>query len=232
MGRRELQEINAGSMADIAFLLLIFFLVTTTMDTDEGINATLPQKTPPDMPQNIVKERNVFKVIANKNDELLVEDDLLGVDELKDKTIEFLRNPSNDENLPEMQLMTLAKCEESITTLKRLLGNSNAENSKTWEKELSKWEDRKRACEWFGNYRMLPDVALISLQNDNGTSYELYITVQNELNAAVNELRNDLVFKKFGRSFKELDSKNPDDKLIIKAVRQVIPKRISEARTS
>jgi len=63
MARRESPEINAGSMADIAFLLLIFFLVTTTMDVDAGISRKLPEKQPDNIDKPIVKERNVFEVI-------------------------------------------------------------------------------------------------------------------------------------------------------------------------
>ena len=51
MAKRDVPEINAGSMADIAFLLLIFFLVTTTMDVDTGISRKLPEKQPPDAPE-------------------------------------------------------------------------------------------------------------------------------------------------------------------------------------
>ena len=60
---RPVNEINAGSMADIAFLLLIFFLVTTTMDIDTGITRKLPPPPPDEMPDIKVKERNIFKTI-------------------------------------------------------------------------------------------------------------------------------------------------------------------------
>ena len=71
MAKREISEINAGSMADIAFLLLIFFLVTTTMDTDTGLLRRLPPP-PEDQPEDIdVKQRNIFEVLVNANDQLL-----------------------------------------------------------------------------------------------------------------------------------------------------------------
>ena len=73
MARRELQEINAGSMADIAFLLLIFWLVTTTIDSDEGIKRQLPPPVPPDIDVPQAKEQNVFNVKVNFLDALLVE---------------------------------------------------------------------------------------------------------------------------------------------------------------
>ncbi|MFY7743355.1 MAG: ExbD/TolR family protein [Flavobacterium sp.] len=94
MGRKRSAppEVNAGSMADIAFLLLIFFLVTTTIQTDQGINRKLPpidetnQEPPP------VKEKNIFTVLVNKNDQLLVEDQLMDLKELRQAAIDFLDN--------------------------------------------------------------------------------------------------------------------------------------------
>ncbi len=94
MGRKRSAppEVNAGSMADIAFLLLIFFLVTTTIQTDQGINRKLPpidetnQEPPP------VKEKNIFTVLVNKNDQLLVEDQLMDLKDLRQAAIDFLDN--------------------------------------------------------------------------------------------------------------------------------------------
>ena len=67
MARRENPEINAGSMADIAFLLLIFFLVTTTMNVDSGVSKKLSEKPPKDYVPPIIKEKNIFVVIINRN---------------------------------------------------------------------------------------------------------------------------------------------------------------------
>ncbi|MEA2041990.1 MAG: biopolymer transporter ExbD [Bacteroidota bacterium] len=95
------QEINAGSMADIAFLLLIFFLVTTTMDTNEGMMRKLPP--PPENEENKPevrkKERNVFVVLINRHDELAVEGSLANVNNLAERTKAFFKNPTNKENL-------------------------------------------------------------------------------------------------------------------------------------
>ena len=66
---RDTPEINAGSMADIAFLLLIFFLGTTTMDIDTGISRKLPEKQPEDVEPPILKEKNVFEVNINRCDD-------------------------------------------------------------------------------------------------------------------------------------------------------------------
>lgn len=92
MARRETPEINAGSMADIAFLLLIFFLVTTTMDVDSGISKRLSEKPPKDYVPPVIKERNIFEVNINRNNELLVENEPMTIDQLKDAAKKFIDN--------------------------------------------------------------------------------------------------------------------------------------------
>ncbi|MDA3954822.1 MAG: biopolymer transporter ExbD [Bacteroidales bacterium] len=95
-------QFSAASMADIAFLLLIFFLVATTMDIDSGIYRTLSPYDP-DQPENTdeIKERNVYVVLINSNDQLLVEGIPLNIYKLREKTKEFIENPENKANLPE-----------------------------------------------------------------------------------------------------------------------------------
>lgn len=93
MARREIPEINAGSMADIAFLLLIFFLVTTTMDIDAGISRKLPPKVDPNVKPPVKKDKNVFIVNVNQRGEILVEGkDYMKIDEIKDAAKAFLDN--------------------------------------------------------------------------------------------------------------------------------------------
>ena len=91
MARRSSPQVNAGSMADIAFLLLIFFLVTTTIETDSGINRKLPPMDelidPP-----IIKERNIFTVVVNKYNQLLVKENPMEINEIRKAAIEFLDN--------------------------------------------------------------------------------------------------------------------------------------------
>jgi len=186
MAKRELQEINAGSMADIAFLLLIFFLVTTSMDTDLGIVRKLPPPADPNQQQdqNIqVKERNVFVVLVNRNNQLLVEGQLMNLRDLRKAAKEFIQNPNNDENLP--------------------------------IKEVKNFE-------YFGNMEVTSK-HIISLQNDRGTSYETYITVQNELAAAYNELRDELAMSKW---YKKYDNLEPEYQEVID---EIYPMKISEA---
>ena len=88
---RKSPEVNAGSMADIAFLLLIFFLVTTTIETDSGINRKLPPMDeiidPP-----VIKERNIFTVVVNKNNMILVEEKLMDLSDVRSSAVKFLDN--------------------------------------------------------------------------------------------------------------------------------------------
>ena len=91
MAKRAAPEVNAGSMADIAFLLLIFFLVTTTIETDSGLNRKLPpmedQVDPP-----IIRQKNIFTVVVNKNDQLLVEEELTDIKDIRSLAVAFLDN--------------------------------------------------------------------------------------------------------------------------------------------
>jgi biopolymer transport protein ExbD len=91
MARRKAPEVNAGSMADIAFLLLIFFLVTTTIETDSGLNRKLPPMEDVVDPP-IIKERNIFTVVVNKFNQLLVEEKPLDLTELRNEAVKFLDN--------------------------------------------------------------------------------------------------------------------------------------------
>jgi biopolymer transport protein ExbD len=179
---RSLGEINASSMADIAFLLLIFFLVTTTMNVDTGLVRMLspiPEEKPKDQD---VKQRNILVVLINQSDRLLVAGQPMDVSMLKDKAKEFIANPNNDIHLPEKEVLEI---------------------------------------EYFGNIEVPKGV--VSLQNHRGTSYQMYMLVQNELVAAYNELRNELSRAKFGKSYADLI----DDEQ--KAINKVYPYRISEA---
>lgn len=94
-------EINAGAMADIAFLLLIFFLVTTTILEDKGILVRLPpwSDEPPDIEK--LKERNVFSILVNAQNQLLVRGEEADIDNLQDRAMEFIMNPEADPTLSE-----------------------------------------------------------------------------------------------------------------------------------
>lgn len=189
MARRELQEINAGSMADIAFLLLLFFIVSATMDTDTG----LVRKLPPISEENVqdqvdVKERNIFVVLVNRNDQLLVEGKLMDIKDLRAAAKEFIDNINNNPDLPAKEVINVR---------------------------------------YFGAIEVTKK-HIISLQNDRGTSYEMYIAVQNELAAAYNELRNELAIQKFGMKYTDME-KNKDFRDQVDVINEIYPMQISEA---
>ena len=194
MARRAAPEINAGSMADIAFLLLIFFLVTTTMDVDTG----LTRKLPPPLEEEIedppeVKERNVFIVLANANDDLLVEGEPMLVSNLREEAKKFIvGDPTwQDESMPEGKITEVPI---------------------------------------FGS--IMVSKQIVSLQNDRGTSYEMYIKVQNELVGAYNEVREEFAMQKFGKTVAQLEKEAENSKKAeqqLDAVKTLYPQRISEA---
>ena len=100
MKSRVTQPINASSMADIAFLLLIFFIIATTIDLDQGIM----RKLPPDSDEKIKssKKRNTFVVLINQNNEIFVQDNTMNISRLRNAAKKFISNPYNEENLPEI----------------------------------------------------------------------------------------------------------------------------------
>ncbi|MBQ8442922.1 MAG: biopolymer transporter ExbD [Bacteroides sp.] len=112
MGRkkRDIPGINASSTADMAFILLIFFLVTTSMDTDRGLARRLPPPPDPSVKQqdNLkVKERNVLQVRINKDNQLMVGPEYTDIKQLRAKAKEFIANPANDDNMPEKHVVNI-----------------------------------------------------------------------------------------------------------------------------
>ena len=264
MARRELQEINAGSMADIAFLLLIFWLVTTTIESDMGIKRQLPPPVPDDIDVPQAKEQNVFNVKVNFLDLLLVEGQPLDMEQLKDKAKDFLiatgdgvmthnidgqevgknrdvvyvtgANGKTNAAFPEREWVRKSVVKVKIEEYQQIVKMSAAKNKDAFRKVLDKWQEKLTTINLLGgDYKELPSSALISMQNDNNTTYNTYLQVQNELQSAVNELRDELALAKFGISYSELEEiygKNKQDKRTLEkitAVRALYPQRISEA---
>ena len=167
--RRFDNQVNAGSMADIAFLLLIFFLVTTTIEMDKGIMVKLPPWDPSTRISPIPKNE-VLTVKLNWENKLMVENEPGNIKKLKDQTKEFIMNPLHSSDLASS-----------------------------------------------------PKSAIVSIQNDRGTSYEAYLEVYNEIKAAYNELWDEAAQKKYQKNYSNLDSKSK------KVIRAEIPLIISEA---
>ncbi|MEZ5070167.1 MAG: biopolymer transporter ExbD [Bacteroidales bacterium] len=197
---RPTPEVNGGSLADIAFLLLIFFLVTTTMDIDTGITRQLPPEVPPEDQTDVqVNRRNALVVLINRSDRLLVGGEEMDRLDLKEKTIEFFTNPQRLESLP---VMEDAEIQFPVGSSPLLPADG------IWRGQISK--------------------GVISLQNDRSTTYGKYLQVQNELVAAVNQLRNDFCVQYFGMKFDELNTSNPTEEQIYNGVRDIYKMNISE----
>ncbi len=117
--RRLANEINAGSMADIAFLLLIFFLVSTTITEDKGILVKLPPDASEPSPPISINERNVLHVLINADNELLVQGEMINISHLKERTKLFISNPLHNKSLSENP-------QKAIISLKKDRGTSYA----------------------------------------------------------------------------------------------------------
>jgi biopolymer transport protein ExbD len=149
-----------------------------------GITRRLPPPLDPNVKPPEIKQRNIFTVLINQNNKLLVENAPSDITLLKIQAKEFLSNPANDPDLPEMEM-------KDIPYIGKILLAKNA---------------------------------VISLKNDRGTSYDMYVQVQDELTKAINELRDELSMDKFGVRFSQLS-----DEGYIEAVKTAIPITISEA---
>lgn len=171
-------EVNSSSMADIAFLLLVFFLVTTTIPNDKGLMVSLPQKQF-DEPLVKLKERNVFKVRINSSDRLMVEEEELDdVSRLKDLAKEHIMNPNGSDQFAET-----------------------------------------------------PKAAIISLKNDRGTSYEMFISVLDQLQAAYYEIYGERVGLT-SQQYRNLDRKNAAELELYEKGKEGLPMAISIAQPS
>ena len=108
--KKSMPGINSSSTADIAFMLLIFFLTTTSMDTDKGLARRLPPPPDPNVKQNDdlkVKERNVLQVRINKDNQLMVGSEYMEVTQLRAKAKEFIANPNDEDSKPEKHVVNI-----------------------------------------------------------------------------------------------------------------------------
>lgn len=198
---RSTPQVSSGSMADIAFLLLIFFLVTTTIANDKGIAIQLPPKPDPNDPPPEVKfqQRNIFKILANSKNQLLVEDEPYRqpVTNLRNEVKKFVLNFGNP-------------TPEGVELYNTLPSSMKIQASKSPESS----DD--------------PTKAIVSFKVNRGTSYELYIEVLDAVNAAYNEIYGERVGLT-AEQWLDLDLKDDTQKRIYQTARDKIPRAISIA---
>ena len=202
-GKNRKVDIPAASLADIAFLLLIFFLVTTTIASDKGIALLLPPKPDPNQPPpDITKnQRNIFKVNVNSSDRVLVEDEpLRDVTKIREMVKEFVLNfgKANQEN------------QEIIATLSGAQQNFVQSNGRKPDSSDS------------------PTDAVVSFKTDRGTSYEMYLSILDEIMGAYDEIYAERVGLT-SEEFRNLDKSDPVQKDMYSRAREGIPRNVSIA---
>ena len=205
------QEVNAGSMADIAFLLLIFFLVTTQIATNKGLTLLLPPKQDEEEPIEIKQQqRNIFKIQVNSLDKLLVEDEPLeDISQIRDMVYDFVLNFGS----PGTAKKGKAKVSD-VETFESLPASMKAKINR----ELRSSESSDG-----------PSEAIVSVKADRGSSYEIFISILDELNAAYNKIYGERVGLT-DEEFRKLNKGNdPRDKELYDRARSGIPKAISIA---
>ncbi len=203
--KRKAPSINSSSSADLAFTLLIFFLVVTSMDTDEGLSRLLPRWVPEDQIQDQeIKKRNILNVLVNKDNAILVGDNFVEGsvekqnEQIRKQAIEFITATGMyaGERGPEMKEVDPEKSPELMKLI--VAKDPTVRVAKSH---------------------------VISLQSDYGTSYEKYIQLQNELVAAYNTLRQEAAQKYFQKDYDE-EVLSQDE---AKALKDLYPMNISEA---
>jgi biopolymer transport protein ExbD len=196
-------EIPVASMADIAFLLLIFFLVTTTIASDKGIALLLPPKPDPNQPPpDITKnQRNIFKVNVNSSDRVLVEDEpLQDLTKIREMVKEFVLNfrEASPENQQLISTLSISQ-QNFVRTQGRKQDSSDS-----------------------------PTDAVVSFKTDRGTSYDVYLAILDEIMGAYDEIYADRVGIS-AEEFRNLDKKDPVQSQIYDRAREGIPRNVSIA---
>ena len=179
MPKRKAPEVNAGSMADIAFLLLIFFLVTSEMSKESGMFQLLPEKVegPPPEPVN---KRNVIEVLVNNNNLILFEGKLVKMEEIPTLVKEMILNSSNRNDWPVSRAVTEQELQVRINTNKKALEEADETKEASAKRKVRKSELRLKALQVFGdNFRKSEHV--VNMQATQGAEYDTYILLKDHL---------------------------------------------------
>jgi biopolymer transport protein ExbD len=222
MAKRELEEINASSMADIAFLLLVFFLVTTTFSKEKTVTERLPQKAPETIDPPIVNPKNVLEIVANKNDQILLENEYAEISDIPEKVREFYVHDKALEltTWPETKLINKGVIDSEIARL-------NAEGKID---SIDGWTKKYETVKVLGSYIEMSPKAIITITVDNSTKFKTYLGVYDAILNGINSLREEMCQEKFDRPYNSLNDKIEEDKVIKDAIDVAYPKRIMKAK--
>ena len=223
---RDLEEINASSMADIAFLLLIFFLVTTTLHKEKVMEERLPQRVPEGQIPPKVLPKNVLEIVANRKDQILLEKEPAQIEDIKEKVKEFYVHPLTAQNWPKLTPVKRAEVEAKL----KLYRGYVAQNVVAYEDSVSIFEKKLATIELVGDYNELSEKGMVTIQLDNSTKFDTYLKVLDQIMLGLNELRNELSVEKFNIPYERLNERDEDDRAKLKALRMVYPKRIMKAK--
>ena len=225
MAKREIPEINAGSMADIAFLLLIFFLVTTTMDKDQAYVRNIPKKIETIDDPDPVEQRNIFAIRANSKNQLMVRTELMQrPDDISERVIEFYttnekkNTPTN--NFPMYSRISMVEIESALSAA--IKDAEEVENTPNAMSEIiefkwrivDEWNKKKRSLQLYGK-KELPEIhaqAHIRIEVQIATEYALFAKIQSELEEAIFELRDKAAKDAFGESYSTITRRYSMDK--------------------
>ncbi len=226
-------------MADIAFLLLVFWLVATTMDRDLGLRVKLPKK--PDKLQtrddSPIRKRNILQIQLNAQDEVLIE----GKRHPLDSVSRFVRDfyLSDDPNMPERTWVTTHSAADTLASLYALKEQLEAQTTSAEQlyqlgkiqMYIEEWEGYRESQKILGDYQVISKRAVIRFESNNGSSYEAYFSILDQINSVLKFQRNQLSEKLFGMSYDLMEARKDFDSSLhpkIRAIRHRFPMRLLE----
>jgi biopolymer transport protein ExbD len=244
MAKREIPEINAGSMADIAFLLLLFFLVTTTMDKDQAYIRNIPKKIDVPIDETKIQERDILAIRANNQNQLMVRGQVFSdPSKISEFVLKFYQTNEKvndvENNFPMYSTTTLALCDQNMANLDRQIEEAEAVgNEKMTEFFLAsydEWNKKKNAIKLYGKsqIRELSVQAHIRIEVQEATAYSIFTQIHNEIEEALFELRDNECMRLFNESYGLLKRRfaqdnDPQDKAKIDLLEILYPGRIIE----
>ncbi len=186
--KRDIPQVNSSASADIAFLLLVFFLITSSMGTEKGIFKRVlpPEASLPAKQKKEILRRDLMVIFIDSGNRIYLNDHPEEVGRLKSAAKEFINNPQNNDTLPGKEVKEILFFGKILVTAEHV----------------------------------------ISLKTDRNASYSTYISVQNELIAAYNDLRNEISIRRFRKPYAALQANEQE------AVREIYPQRITESPVS
>lgn len=245
MAKRDIPEINAGSMADIAFLLLIFFLVTTTMDRDQAYIRNIPKKIETVTPPVDVELRNILAIKANSQNQLMVRGEIIAdPNKISDKIVEFYRknekrnDPTN--NFPMYSRVTMKVINENIRRIELEAEDLESQDASPEMisfkyNQMGEWEKKKKSLLLYGGSE-LPEIhfqANLRIEVQDATEYGLFAKIQTEIEEAIFELRDEESKRIFNEPYGTIKSRygldqDPIDKDKLNLLEILYPARIIE----